>query len=87
VLEGESMMGTQIAAPRLFYDFYLDDHVPGDSFKNAPKTLSPCRRPNRARWQLDFPLTACCDPRIPTSAQLVHDDNRPTTQHFLELAA
>ena len=24
------MMGTQIAVPRLFYDFCLDDHVPGD---------------------------------------------------------
>ena len=24
------MMGMQVAAPQLFYDFCLDDHVPGD---------------------------------------------------------
>ena len=24
------MMGTQVAWPRLFYDFCLDDHVPSD---------------------------------------------------------
>jgi Transposase domain (DUF772) len=27
---GESMIGTQVASPRLFYDFCLDDHVPSD---------------------------------------------------------
>jgi transposase len=30
LLEGESMTGTQVASPRLFYDFCLDDHVPSD---------------------------------------------------------
>jgi hypothetical protein len=29
-LEGGSMMGLQVAPARLFYDFCLDDHVPGD---------------------------------------------------------
>ena len=24
------MIGTQVASPRLFYDFCLDDHVPSD---------------------------------------------------------
>jgi transposase len=28
--EGGSMMGTQLAPERLFYDFCLEDHVPGD---------------------------------------------------------
>jgi len=31
--EGGSMMGTQLAAEQLFYDFCLKDHVPGDLLK------------------------------------------------------
>ena len=31
LLEGESMIGMQVASPRLFYDFCLDDHVPCDT--------------------------------------------------------
>jgi hypothetical protein len=46
LLEGESMIGTQVASPRLFYDFCLDDHVPSDHLLRRIDQFGACPRPS-----------------------------------------